>query len=137
MALARIGIPNVAVHNRSSSFKGKPYELEELRLTSFQNVMIFASRVTLLYPNKAKRLREQVEYIQTVQSHIPTWKQVALWLKEEPRTWEEVAERFNLTKKQFDSVMQNIKRVMEVEVIPPPKSLTRYRVKDPSSSQEP
>lgn len=134
--LEKIGIPGASVKETNSTYGGKVYPIETLRLTSFTNILKFANAVKLRHPKKAARLQETKNYILQCQAHVPLWKEVGIWLEGEPRTWEEIATHFNLTKDQVDSVMQNLKRYAEVEVIPPPKTLYRYRVSGLSSSRE-
>lgn len=130
-ALEQIGTARPTVHNRVSKFNGKDYKVEELRLTSFANILAFSKEVYLRHPRKKQRLLETISYIDAVQSVVPLWKQIAEYCKE-PRTWKEIATQFSITKDQVDSALQRIKAEREVEIIPPPEALTRYLVKDQS-----
>lgn len=134
--MAEIGIGNVNVYDRVSKFNGQEYLIEELRLTSFEKILKFNELAPLRHPRKVSRMHDVIEHIRKAQAVIPLWKQVGLWLEGEPRTWEEIATHFSLTKDQVDSVMQNLRRHAKVEVIPPPKTLHRYRVSGLSSSQK-
>lgn len=130
-ALAALGVPDVKVNNSTSKFQGKEYLIEILHLSSFSRILAFNSVVQLRHPRKITRLKDTIFYIDKVQSKIPLWRQVAEFCKE-ARTWKDIAQQFNLTKDQVDSVMGNIKALMEVEIIRSPKMLTRYHVKNQS-----
>lgn len=129
-ALGEIGICGVNIHNRISKFRGKEYEVEEMRLTSFDKILQFNKYVPLRHPRKLLRLKNIIQHIEDAKARIPLWEQVGIWLQDnEPQTWEEIANKFNLTKDQFDSVIQNLKRHASIQVLPPPKSLSRYKMK--------
>lgn len=127
-ALEGFGIGPVRVIEGVSKFNGRPYEIETVRLSSFKNISRFSEATELRYPKKVERLRVMLDYIE---SKTPLWKKVAQFLSESPKTWKEVAGEFGLTKDQFDSVIQNVKKECEVETIPPPEPLHRFHVKGP------
>jgi hypothetical protein len=127
-ALSDVGIGNVNIRNCVSKFHGKPYPIEVLGLTSFDKIRKFSETVPLRHPRKKIRLNETLAHIIRAQSIVPLWKQVAKWLHEGPHTWPEIADKFSLTKRQVDSCLQMIKQYGNIEIIPPPRMLTKYLV---------
>lgn len=134
--LTKKGIRDINVKERITRFNGKPYEIEDIKITGMDRILEMNNILHLRHPKKVQRLKEMVAIILEIQSRVPLWKQVSEYLKKEPKTWKDVANEFGLTKKQFDSVIQNIKKECELEVIPPPEPLSSYQVKSQLSSLE-
>jgi len=127
--LIGFGISEAKVHNRVSKYNGEAYEVEEIRLTSFDNILKFNEHISLRILHKRERLKDIIEYINIARGKIPMWKQFGEWLlNNDPKTWEEIAEQFNLSKDQVDSLMENLKRKAIITIIPPPKMLTKYKM---------
>ena len=135
LALARrllisLGFRDVIVRNYVHDFHGKPYPTQTITLSGMDRLLLFSDLIPLRHPTKAKRLREMRDHIIVLQSKRPLWFRVGKWIQQEgDKTWEEVAAHFGLTNIQFNGAMQNLKRHADVEVIPPPKMLNKYRVR--------
>lgn len=128
--LESLGIRTPRVANRVAKYKGRPYDLEEMVLTGMDRIVAFSDAVRLRHYRKAERLAAMRHHVDELQARVPLWRRVGAWLQEEPRSWSEIATEFGLTKPQVDSVLQSLRRHARVEVIPPPKHLTRFRVSD-------
>lgn len=132
--LMQLGMREPVIHKGRSNFLGKEYQHYSIRLTGMDRLMVFMREVSLRHPRKARRLNQMQEHVQTLLAKRPLWFMVGTWLHEHgEKTWEEIAEEFHLSKPQFDSMMQHLKSATRVEVIPPPKALSKYRVSDPLS----
>lgn len=127
--LTSLNVRDIKVNERLATFKGKKYEVEDIKITGMDRILIMDEILQLRHPKKSKRLVEMVADIKRIQSIKPLWQKVADYLKDEPRTWKSVAKEFNLSKREFDSVIHNIKRQCTVEITPPPEPLSRYQVK--------
>lgn len=127
--LALEGLRSNGVRETTSTFKGKPYEIETILWTSMEHLQWIGERCSLKHPRKAARLSEILREIQQIKAAVPLWKRVAHYLTEAPRDIEEIMTAFDLTKKQVDSVMCLIKRECDVAIIPPPRTLTKYQVR--------
>lgn len=127
--LAGTGLRSNPVKNKTTNFKGTPYEIEEIRWAGSDQIEWFARNCTLLHPRKSRRLAAMMAEIEAIRSSKPLWQTVSDWLAEAPRDIEEIMLRFSLTKRQADSVLGNIKLNCEVVTIPPPRILTKYRVR--------
>lgn len=127
-ALVSLGIRTPKVCESVSTYKGRAYEIESIKLSGMDRVVAFSNAVTLRNPRKAARLAEMRVLVDSILAEVPLWRRVGLWLQEEPRTWEEIAAQFSLTKRQVDSVLDSLRRQVTVETIPPPKALSRFRV---------
>jgi intein/homing endonuclease len=125
-ALSELGIANVNIRNGIKKFNGEDYPYEVLGLTSFAKLKHFSATVPLKHPRKKERLKETIDYINHVESITPLWKQVSEWIHQEPKSWLEISQKFNLTKKQVDSCLQLAKKHGVIEITPPPKMLTKY-----------
>ena len=126
--LALLGIREASARDTATTYKGARYETETITLSGMDRVVAFSSAVRLRNPRKAARLLEMRALVDSKLAHAPLWRKVGLWLQEEPRTWEEIASEFGLTKRQVDSVLENIRKNASVQTIPPPKALSRFRV---------
>jgi hypothetical protein len=127
--LESAGLRCLPVRERVSNFNGLPYDIEEASWTAMDQIEWIGRNVPLRHPRKRARLQEMQSEIAVVRSRIPLWRQVAEWLTKEPRDVDEIMVHFKLTKRQVDSVMDNIKAHRDVEVIPPPRILTKYKVR--------
>lgn len=128
--LRGLGIPDVEARDEVSAYGGKPYEIETIRITDAARIVQLARLLKLRNERKAQMLEAVRAYAQDILDRVPLWKQIGLWLEENgPADWREIAEAFGLSKAQFESAMQHLKRNAEVNVIPPPIMLTRYEVK--------
>ena len=116
------------VKERTSSYLGRPYEIEELRWSGGDQIKWIATNCPLRHPRKADRLLSMQEEVLAIKADVPLWRRVAEWIAGEARDYDEIRARFSLTKRQADSVMDNIKANCRVEIIPPPRVLTKYRV---------
>lgn len=125
-----LGIRPPRVRDTSSTFKGKRYETETMKLSGMDRIVAFSNSVSLRHPRKAARILEMRIIVDEIMARVPLWRRVGLWLSGEPRTWEEIAMKFSLQKRQVDSVLDNLRRYASVETIPPPRLLSRFRVTD-------
>lgn len=126
--LSNLGVGDFRVIDRTSKFKGQPYDVETLLISGMDRIARFFSLVVLRSARKADRAAAMLAHIEEIRSRVPLWREVGLWLQEEPRTWEEIAIRFSLTRRQVDSVVQNLRRYTTVSVLPPPRVLSRFSV---------
>jgi hypothetical protein len=127
--LAGIGVREVRVTEGETTFKGAKYAIETIKLSGMDRIVAFTDAITLRNPRKRERLSAMRAHVDALLSKVPLWQQVALWLQEESRTGEEIAEHFHLSVAQANSALQYIRRHMILEAIPPPRSLMKYRVK--------
>lgn len=129
--LTGIGVRQLHARDTQSVFCGRPYLTEMLTITGMDRMEKLFSAVTLRHPRKRERLASMLENIASIRAHKPMWRRVGEWLHEKgPRTWEEIAQEFRLTKAQTDSVLGSLKRYASLETLPPPKALSRFRVRD-------
>lgn len=126
--LSSLGIREASARDTATNYKGAKYETETITLSGMDRVVAFSSAVRLRNPRKAARLLEMRRLVDSKLAHVPLWRKVGIWLQAEPRTWEEIASEFGLTKRQVDSVLDNIRKNASVQTIPPPKVLSRFRV---------
>lgn len=129
--LARQGLRCNPVKEKTSTFKGKPYEIEEARWAGADQIEWIAQNCRLRHPRKARRLVAMLAEVEAYRSKVPLWQLVADWISQEPHDLDQIMDRFGLTKRQADSILGNIKLNCDVEVIPPPRALTKYRVRGP------
>jgi hypothetical protein len=127
--LLHSGLRMPEVKDRQTSFDGKPYLIEELKWSAMDQMEWMVANVRLRHPRKAWRLAAIGAEIAAIRARVPLWRLVAEWLSQEPRDIDQIMERWNLTKRQADSALDNIKSHMVVEVIPPPRALTKYLVR--------
>jgi hypothetical protein len=128
--IGRLGIRPVRVIDGASTYKGRPYEIETIKLSGMDRIVAFSDTVRLRHPRKVRRMREMREHVDGLLARVPLWRRVAEWLREEPRTCDEIAQHFEITPLQAEAALFQVKRKAAVEVFPPPRNLTRYRVKD-------
>jgi len=116
------------VKERTASYLGRPYEIEESRWSGGDQIKWIATNCPLRHPRKSARLLAMREEVLASEADVPLWRRVADWIVPEARDYDEIRARFGLTKRQVDSVIDNIKANCRVESIPPPRVLTKYRV---------
>jgi hypothetical protein len=127
--LESVGINGLMVKNEISKFKGIDYETESIRITDSVRISRLASILELRNQRKAKMLDDVRCQADSYLNAVPLFREVGLWIeKEGSKSWEDISIHFGLTKKQCESVMQNLRQFAEIRVIPPPKIYTKYEV---------
>jgi len=127
--LEMMNLKGLKVSNSVSTYNGKPYLVEGIKIGSMERIILFESQVVLRNPRKAARMLAMISHIKQRKSIVPRWRQVASFCRT-PKTWKQISHQFHLKKKQVDSVIQVIKSRVKMEVIPPPEALSKYRVSD-------
>lgn len=122
------GMENVKVNERMSKFGGKPYPIEEIKISSAHNIKIFNNNVHLKHEKKKERLAKMINLITERENEVPLWEKVAKFMEQNPKNSYEIMNEFNITKDQFDSAIQNIKKHFEVKTIPPEPALNKYKI---------
>lgn len=131
LCLSRVGLRCNPVRPRIARYCGQPYEVEETRWSGADQIEWIAGRCVLRHQRKADRLSGMMTEILASRAQTPPWVQIAGWLSECPRDADEIGARFGLTKRQVDSALDQIRAKTDLEIIPPPRVLTKYRVKVP------
>jgi len=128
--LGHLGIPRVTVQNRVTSYKGRPYEIERILICDSARIVQLGALLNFRNARKAGMFDAVYQHAKNYLNRVPLWREVGLWLMEESRDWREIAKKFNLSKAQVDSVLQNLRQNADVQTTPQVVILTKYEVRE-------
>jgi len=122
------GMKNIKINTWEITFNGKPYLVEGIKLSSAFNIKIFFTNTLLKNSRKKTRLDSIILLIAEWEARVPLWEKVANFIKDKPRDATEIKGYFHINKKQYDSLMGNIKKHYKVEIITSMLALNKYKI---------
>jgi len=126
--LDHLGILGVTVKESVRSYNGRPYEVESILICDSARISQFGDLMNLRHARKAAMFDAVYQRARNYLNRVPLWRKVGLWLAEEPRNWREIAQEFNLSRDQVDSVLGNLRKKANIQTTPQVIILAKYEV---------
>ena len=123
--LADIGFRDIHVRYRNAKYKNTEYPVETIVLTGEDRMRLFYEKIQLRHKLKKDKMDAIIQNYDTNKSLS---RIIAEQLKIAPLSIPEIMAKFNLNKKQADSVLQNLRNQYQIQTIPPVPSYTSYKI---------
>lgn len=123
--LTDIGFRDIHVNYRNAKYKNAEYPIETIALTGEDRMRLFYKKIQLRHKLKKDKMET---IIQDYDANKSLSRIIAEQLKITPLSIPEIMTKYNLNKRQADSILQNLRNQYKIQTIPPIPSYTTYKI---------